>query len=94
VSVFEAGMLICFGFAWPINIYKSIKSKTSKGKSGLFLYILILGYIFGIINRIVSGANIVLVLYIINLIMISADTVLYHINKVRDKAPESRENVK
>ena len=37
MSIFEAGMLLCFGAAWPMNIIKSIKTKSTKGKSLPFL---------------------------------------------------------
>src|SRR5450756_2332444 len=45
MSVFEAGMLICFGAAWPTNIAKSLKSRTAKGKSLPFLIIVMVGYV-------------------------------------------------
>lgn len=81
MSIFEAGMLICFGFAWPVNIYKSIKSKSTGGKSQMFLLIIILGYAFGITNKLLYDRDIVLVLYIINVIMVIVDTCLYYRNK-------------
>lgn len=81
ISIFEAGMLICFGFAWPVNIYNSIKSKTTKGKSIFFLLIILLGYIFGITHKLIYSRDIVLILYIINLIMVSVDISIYFINK-------------
>ena len=59
MSIFEAGMLICFGFAWPVNIYKSYKSRTAKGKSVFFLLIIILGYVFGIINKLLYNRDLV-----------------------------------
>ena len=29
----ETLMIICFGLSWPLSVYKSWKSRTSKGKS-------------------------------------------------------------
>ena len=81
LSIFEAGMVICFGLAWPANIYKSIKSRSTKGKSVLFLIIVILGYIFGITHKILYSRDIVLILYIINLLMVLVDLALYFWNK-------------
>ena len=81
LSIFEAGMVICFGLAWPANIYKSIKSRSTKGKSVLFLIIVILGYIFGITHKILYSRDIVMVLYIINLLMVLVDLALYFWNK-------------
>ena len=81
MSIFEAGMLLCFGSAWPVNIYKSLKSRSTGGKSLMFLFILEAGYIFGIINKLVYSRDIVLFLYILNFLMISMDIILYYRNK-------------
>ena len=81
LSIFEAGMVICFGLAWPANIYKSIKSRSTKGKSVLFLIIVILGYIFAITHKILYSRDIVMILYIINLLMVLVDLALYFWNK-------------
>lgn len=81
MSIFEAGMLVCFGFAWPLNIYKSIKSRSTKGKSELFLFVVILGYVSGITHKILYSRDIVLILYIINIVMVLTDTALFYRNK-------------
>lgn len=62
MSVFEAVMLLCFGAAWPFSIARSVKSKSTHGKSLVFLLILIAGYISGIINKILYSNDIVLYL--------------------------------
>ncbi|MEG1012161.1 MAG: hypothetical protein RR951_01270 [Ruthenibacterium sp.] len=80
MSIFEAGMLLCFGFAWPVNIYTSIKTRATAGKNPLFLAIIILGYAFGIANKIVHGADFVTLLYCINLVMVGVDLILYYRN--------------
>ena len=84
ISIFEEGMLICFGFTWPVNIYKSNKSKTTKANSFFFLVIILLGYIFGITHKLIYSRDIVLILYIINLIMVSIDIIIFFINKNND----------
>ena len=81
MSIFEIGMLICFGFAWPTAIHKSIKSKSIEGKSLLFIYVIMLGYIFGIVHKFVNNLDFVVVLYILNLLMVSTDLFLYYKNK-------------
>lgn len=88
MSLWEAGMLICFGFAWPVNIYKSYKSRTAKGKSVFFLLIIILGYIFGIINKVIYNRDIVLVLYLINMVMVSVDVGFFFRNQRLDRERE------
>ena len=85
LSVFEAIMLLCFGFAWPLSIIKSIRSKSTKGKSLLFLIVIGVGYIAGIIHKLLYSMDIVLALYILNALMVSTDTVLYFINRKREK---------
>ena len=88
MSIFEIGMLVCFGFAWPLNIMKSIKSKTAKGKSLMFLIVVLLGYVCGIIHKILYSFDFVIILYILNLVMVLVDTVLYYMNKKLDKKNE------
>lgn len=77
MSIFEITMLLCFGAAWPTSIYKTIKSKSTEGKSFYFLIIAIVGYISGILNKIFYTFDYVIILYAINLIMISIDAMLY-----------------
>ncbi|MBP1925787.1 hypothetical protein J2Z76_001648 [Sedimentibacter acidaminivorans] len=77
MSIFEMLMLLCFGAAWPFSIYKSYKSKSVAGKSPYFLLILILGYIFGILNKILFNYDGVVYLYILNLVMVTTDFILY-----------------
>ena len=74
-------MLICFGAAWPLNIYKSIKSQSTQGKSVFFLYVVVLGYISGILNKLLYSRDMVMYLYFINLMMVSTDIVLFYRNK-------------
>ena len=80
--MFEVLMLICFGCSWPINVYKSYKSRSTSGKSLTFLLIIVAGYVFGIAGKIMSGnINYVLVFYLLNLLVVSADILLYFRNK-------------
>ena len=86
VTLFESIMLICFGLSWPISVYKSATSRSTKGKSVVFTTAIILGYLAGIIGKIIGGAfNYVLVLYFINLAFVSVDFALYFINKRRER---------
>lgn len=86
---FETMMLICFGCSWPISVVKSYRSRTAKGKSVMFTYAIILGYICGILSKIAGGnINYVLTLYILNLVIVSADVVLYYRNRKLDKRKE------
>ena len=85
-SVFEIGMLACFGVSWPVSIYKSVKSRSTKGKSVFFLLVILCGYMFGIAHKILYSRDIVLILYVLNSIMISIDVSVYFKNKRREAA--------
>ena len=86
MQIFEIIMLICFGMSWPISVYKSIRSKSTKGKSVMFIIAIIVGYISGIIGKIVNEQiSYVLILYCINLIVVSVDLGLYFVNAKREK---------
>ncbi|XMB72071.1 hypothetical protein RJI07_08180 [Mycoplasmatota bacterium WC30] len=81
MSIFEIGMLLCFGFAWPMSIYKSVKSKSIEGKSLVFMYVVVLGYTFGIIHKFMYNQDFVIALYMLNAVMVSVDIGLYYRNK-------------
>ena len=84
-EIFETLMLVCFGLSWPISVVKSYKACTAQGKSLMFELAIFIGYIFGICSKFMAGnINYVLVLYIINLAMVSADILLYVRNKRYD----------
>ena len=90
-EIFEAIMLVCFGCSWPFNLVKSIRTKSTKGKSLLFLFLIDIGYVAGMISKIVN-ANFdwsskwwVFALYIINFSMVTADMIMYFVNKKRER---------
>ena len=80
--IYEAIMLICFGAAWPFSIAKSWRSRSSKGKSIFFLFVILTGYIAGILNKTTNGLNHdpVLILYLLNTLMVAIDIALYFRN--------------
>lgn len=89
----EAGMIILFGVSWPLNVIKSITSKSTNGKSLLFLLLIELGYISGILGKIISNSiTWVFVFYIFNFIMVSLDLILYFINRNKEKKYKADEN--
>jgi hypothetical protein len=81
MSVFEALMLICFGAAWPFSIYRSYRSGSNKGKSLVFLLVVLAGYIFGIIHKVLHNMDAVLWLYVLNCAMVLADMLIYYSNR-------------
>ena len=88
MGLFEFLMLFCFGFSWPFAIAKSIKSKSTKGKSLMFMLLVIAGYVFGIIHKVLYNFNWVTWVYVILMLMVSFDVFLYWRNR-RDETRAS-----
>jgi len=93
-DILEAVMVICFGISWPMSIMKSYKSRTAKGKSLFFLFMIWIGYVAGIIWKVIecvngNGFKYPSYFYILNLIMVSMDIVLYFRNRKLDKEKEN-----
>ncbi len=86
----ETIMIICFGFSWPNNVLKSIRSRTAKGKSLSFLLLIELGYVAGIIGKIITHTyNLATVFYFINFAMVLVDICLYFRNARLDRERDS-----
>jgi len=83
-------MMVLFGLSWPMNIIRSVRSRTAKGKSVWFLFFIILGYLAGIASKILAGhITYVLFFYVLNILMVSTDVVLYFRNRRLDRLAES-----
>ena len=97
-EILEIAMLICFGFSWPLNVIKSYKARTAKGKSLPFLLLIFFGYIAGIASKLVNDTDMaaiaekwyVLFFYVLNLVMVSVDLLLYVRNTRLDKEAEKQ----
>ena len=91
-ELLEITMIVCFGFSWPMNVIKSYRARTTKGKSLMFLIFIFVGYIAGIASKFLNPdymANFaskwyVLFFYVLNLVMVGADLILYARNKRLD----------
>ncbi len=86
MEIFEAVMMICFGVSWPVSVYKSWTARTARGKSLVFEIFIWLGYVSGIIGKLLSGnITYVLAIYILNIVMVSVDIGLYFRNSRLDR---------
>lgn len=85
-EIMEIAMIVSFGASWPLNVIKSYKSRTTKGKSLAFLVLIFFGYLCGIAGKILGGSFKwhVLFFYVLNSIMVGADLILYFRNKKLD----------
>lgn len=92
-ELLEIIMILSFGASWPLNVMKSYKARTAKGKSVSFLCLILFGYIAGIASKFMNESYMasfaqkwyVLVFYILNFVMVFADLCLYFRNKKIDK---------
>lgn len=97
-EILEIIMIVSFGASWPMNVIKSYKAKTAKGKSLWFLLLIFFGYIAGIASKFVNAdymANFadkwyVLFFYFLNIFMVGLDLILYFRNKRIDKQNENK----
>ena len=100
-DLLETLMILCFGLSWPISIRKSWISRTAKGKSLFFEFFIWLGYIFGIIRKILLYQQatgtlgtlfyLAWIFYVLNLLEITVDMMLYFRNMKLDQ--ENKESI-
>ena len=89
-GILETLMIVSFGVSWPLNILKSYRSRTTKGKSLPFTLFILFGYICGIISKVMTqNFNLAFWFYIPNIIMVSIDVCLYFRNLKLDRAAEA-----
>ena len=84
----EVVMVVSFGASWPLNVMKSYKARTTKGKSLPFLCLIFFGYIAGIASK-----WYVLFFYVLNLIMVGMDLCLYVRNYRLDQQAEKENTI-
>ena len=98
-ELLEIIMILSFGASWPFNVVKSYKARTARGKSPVFMLLIILGYIAGIASKFLNEAYMaafsekwyVLFFYFLNLIMVAIDFALYLRNRRFDRLAEQKE---
>lgn len=98
-EILEIIMIVSFGVSWPMNVIKSYKARTTKGKSLAFLLLILFGYVAGITSKLINEAYMasfaskwyVLVFYILNFIMVGCDLLIYIRNYRLDKKREAGE---
>ncbi len=92
----EIVMIVSFGASWPLNVIKSYKARTAKGKSLPFLLLIFFGYIAGIASKFMNEAYMasfsakwyVLFFYFLNITMVGLDLITYIRNRNLDKKRE------
>jgi len=88
MGIWEAIMMLTFGLSWPMAIFKTIKAKNPAGKSLFFAWLIMLGYVAGIINKFASydpRTFWVVWLYVLNLVMVAFDTVMVYYYRAQNR---------
>lgn len=81
-SLLESIMIICFGLSWPLSIRRSLTSKSTKGKSLMFMQFILIGYFCGLASKFLTQTyNLAFWFYFPNIIMVATDIILYFRNK-------------
>ena len=94
-EILEIVMLVAFGVSWPISLIKNIKSRSTKGVSILFYFLILFGYVAGIISKFTNEAYMasinekwyVLIFYFFNFTIVGLNIIVYF----RNKAIEAKE---
>ncbi|MBR3941971.1 MAG: hypothetical protein IKJ55_01325 [Clostridia bacterium] len=97
-ELLEIIMIVSFGASWPLNVIKSYKARTAKGKSLAFLCLIFFGYIAGIASKFLNPVYMaeiaekwyVLFFYFLNLFMVGLDLIMYVRNCKLDKEREQK----
>jgi hypothetical protein len=82
-QVFEGTMLVCFGFSWPIAIFKTWRTKRTEGLSFWFLLLIFTGYLAGVTMKLLRAADEgkwpepVTLLYVANGVLVGIELLLY-----------------
>ena len=88
-SILETLMIVSFGISWPINVSKAIRSRSTKGKSIMFDYFILAGYLCGLVSKIMTHTfNLAFYFYFPNIIMVTIDVIVYYRNRKLEKAAE------
>ncbi len=99
-ELLEIIMVVSFGASWPLNVIKSYKARSTKGKSLGFLCLIFFGYIAGIISKLLNNSYMasfatkwyVLFFYVLNLVMVGIDLILYARNARLDKLAAKKQD--
>ncbi len=91
-ELLEIIMIVSFGASWPLNVMKSWKARTTKGKSLPFLLLILFGYVAGISSKLLNDVYMaqigqkwyVLFFYVLNFVMVALDLCLYIRNRRLD----------
>ena len=92
-GLFEILMLLCFAVSWPFNIRASLRARTARYKSAMFEVIIEIGYVCGMLNKVVNDAvDVVFLFYILDFSLVLIDLLLYVRNRRLDRLRDSQKS--
>jgi hypothetical protein len=90
IVLLETGMLVCFAVGLVSNLFKSIRARTARGRSGVFIALIGIGYIFGLSRKIVGHSfDLAFIFYCFNFCVNLADGCFFLRNKKLDQKTKS-----
>lgn len=85
-TVLESVMLVCFGCSWPMSLVTNIRARSAKGMNLWFYVLITTGYVAGIAAKLISSnITYVLIIYLVNLIFVSSNILVYFRNRRYDR---------
>jgi len=88
IDLLEAGMLICWGISWPVQVLKTYRTKNVAGKSIIFCWLIWIGYALAVIRKVLCDPDFVIWLYLLNMAFVTTDIMFYY--KYKELAPNCR----
>ena len=95
VQLCEVGMLVAFGCSWPFNISKSWRSRTARGKSVIFEFVIIFGYLVGVTGKLITWQRTGVLayslwFYFLDIALVTTDIVLTLRNRKLDRERDEK----
>ncbi|MGE5496360.1 MAG: hypothetical protein ACM3S4_13775 [Burkholderiales bacterium] len=77
ISIYELFFFVFIACAWPISIARMLKRKSTRGKSLIFSAVVLLGYAFGILHKVLYSLDWVLAVYFLDFALVAADIIVF-----------------
>jgi hypothetical protein len=77
ISIYELFFFVFIACAWPISITRMLKRKSTRGKSLIFSAVVLLGYAFGILHKVLYSLDWVLAVYLLDFALVAADITVF-----------------
>ena len=77
ISIYELFFFVFIACAWPVSIVRMLRSKSTKGKSLIFICVILLGYALGIVHKVIYDPDAVIIVYFLNFLLVLTDIIVF-----------------